>query len=364
MPSTIFLLFRAPSSEVLRAPPPAEWASQIRAAVQRLLDAPVAHGSSQTSSSSSDGASSRLVVLFALDASAERLKYNLAFSHLDAFLQWAYGQAWSVAVERDALLFNVDVLLVPGASKEVIGRVLERERGSSTQDQDGTEANGDLLLLAEQEVLDAFAPPSWKTESIPPTPKTAGSFMSIQVCLPQYPVVALGGTFDHLHAGHKILLSAASALTTRKLIIGITSDEMLRSKAEAGLLESIERRKERVERFVRAFSAAWREAEGQGAVEIDAVTLRDVAGPAGTETDLQALVLTQETLSGGAFIADVREKNGLGALDQHVISVLGAKGETGLGGQGGETDAKQLAAAKVGSTAIRKWLAAKEGPKA
>lgn len=37
-----------------------------------------------------------------------------------------------------------------------------------------------------------------------------------------YPVTALGGTFDHLHAGHKILLSMAAWITGEKLIVGMT----------------------------------------------------------------------------------------------------------------------------------------------
>ena len=39
---------------------------------------------------------------------------------------------------------------------------------------------------------------------------------------PFYPVTIIGGTFDHLHAGHKILLSMAAYITSQKLIIGIT----------------------------------------------------------------------------------------------------------------------------------------------
>lgn len=37
-----------------------------------------------------------------------------------------------------------------------------------------------------------------------------------------YPVVALGGTFDHLHAGHKILLSMAAWIASTKVIVGVT----------------------------------------------------------------------------------------------------------------------------------------------
>ena len=39
---------------------------------------------------------------------------------------------------------------------------------------------------------------------------------------PTYPVVAMGGTFDHLHSGHKILLSMAAWIARDTLIVGVT----------------------------------------------------------------------------------------------------------------------------------------------
>lgn len=44
-----------------------------------------------------------------------------------------------------------------------------------------------------------------------------------------FPVVALGGTFDHLHAGHKILLSMAAWITEEKIIVGVTGEAYLSS---------------------------------------------------------------------------------------------------------------------------------------
>lgn len=40
-------------------------------------------------------------------------------------------------------------------------------------------------------------------------------------------VAALGGTFDHLHAGHKILLTLSAWITTERLIVGITGELIL-----------------------------------------------------------------------------------------------------------------------------------------
>ena len=44
-----------------------------------------------------------------------------------------------------------------------------------------------------------------------------------------FEVTALGGTFDHLHAGHKILLTMAAWITTRRLIVGITGQSFSQS---------------------------------------------------------------------------------------------------------------------------------------
>ena len=43
----------------------------------------------------------------------------------------------------------------------------------------------------------------------------------------EFPVVALGGTFDHLHSGHKILLGMAAWIASRKIIVGITGNHTL-----------------------------------------------------------------------------------------------------------------------------------------
>jgi bifunctional ADP-heptose synthase (sugar kinase/adenylyltransferase) len=40
----------------------------------------------------------------------------------------------------------------------------------------------------------------------------------------KHQVAALGGTFDHLHGGHKILLTMAACITAKRLIVGLTSE--------------------------------------------------------------------------------------------------------------------------------------------
>lgn len=45
-----------------------------------------------------------------------------------------------------------------------------------------------------------------------------------------FKTVCLGGTFDRIHNGHKVLLSEAALRATEKLIVGVTDHPMLKSK--------------------------------------------------------------------------------------------------------------------------------------
>lgn len=99
------------------------------------------------------------------------------------------------------------------------------------------------------------------------------------------------GSFDHLHPGHKILLSTALFLASRKIIVGVSSSALLTKKAFAPELEPLAVRLSRTERFCRRFRP--------GLQEYDVVPIDDVYGPTATEADIQALVLSRETVAGG-----------------------------------------------------------------
>lgn len=45
--------------------------------------------------------------------------------------------------------------------------------------------------------------------------------------------IALGGTFDHLHNGHKLLLSQAMLCSNSRILCGVTTDALLKKKAYA-----------------------------------------------------------------------------------------------------------------------------------
>lgn len=46
----------------------------------------------------------------------------------------------------------------------------------------------------------------------------------------KYNSVVLGGTFDRLHVGHKILLSSACMRAKKRLVVGVTDVNMITSE--------------------------------------------------------------------------------------------------------------------------------------
>ncbi len=113
--------------------------------------------------------------------------------------------------------------------------------------------------------------------------------------------VAVGGTFDPLHDGHKALLAKASELSRGgELLVGITSDEMVRNKSH-DVMDYDLRCKE-----VRDFILS------QG---IDPVIVRldDPLGPA-IHRDFDCIVVSPETHPVASKINRIRRKKGLRPL--------------------------------------------------
>jgi len=66
--------------------------------------------------------------------------------------------------------------------------------------------------------------------------------ISVRSSLFKYEVACIGGTFDHMHLGHRLLLTQACLVTKTTLHVGITSDALLTKKAYAQHIEAYELR--------------------------------------------------------------------------------------------------------------------------
>ena len=191
--------------------------------------------------------------------------------------------------------------------------------------------------------------------------------------------VAVGGTFDHLHAGHKLLLTMTalvldpSSIPGACLTVGITGDELLKNKRFKEELEDFHDRQLAVQEFLLGILAlvspshVWKstllskETSSPGrevhnmlksGLTIKYVEIFDPCGPTITDETITALVLSAETRDGGQVVNEKRREKGWMALEVFEVDVLDA-GETNGDSREHANDKFQ---GKISSTDIRRRI--------
>jgi pantetheine-phosphate adenylyltransferase len=142
-----------------------------------------------------------------------------------------------------------------------------------------------------------------------------------------FDLVGLGGTFDHLHEGHKLLLKTALTVS-EKIVIGLATEDLLKNKKYSHKLEDYETRKNNIEQFITSFADLER---------VKIIELNEPYGPPIKEEKYQGLVVSQETYSTALKINEKRKEKGFPPLIIVVIPII-----------------KNEKNEKISSTAIRK----------
>ena len=122
--------------------------------------------------------------------------------------------------------------------------------------------------------------------------------------------VALGGTFDPVHDGHRKLFERAFELGD--VTVGLTSDELAPKTRH-------------VERYVRPYDRRKRDLEAELAPRAEKYdrkyAIRELTEPTGiaVEPEFDALIVSPETRDGGKRINEIRAENGHEPLEVVVV---------------------------------------------
>lgn len=141
--------------------------------------------------------------------------------------------------------------------------------------------------------------------------------------------LGMGGSFDHLHEGHKYLIKIALSLS-RKVIIGLTTQSLLKNKKFPSKIETYKTREENLKGFIKTFADISR---------VEIIPLEDPYGPPIHEPDYESIIVSQETYKTALKINEIRENKGFNPLIIIVIPII-----------------KDYKNQKISSTAIREEL--------
>jgi pantetheine-phosphate adenylyltransferase len=131
----------------------------------------------------------------------------------------------------------------------------------------------------------------------------------------KFKTVAVGGTFDELHRGHKALLSKSFDIG-EKVIIGLSSDEFASKMRKPHITATYAERFKELQAFL----------DGSGlATRAEIVPLNDPYGLTTSSRSLEALVVSEETESTAFKINEVRAKASLLPLKIVTISMVPAE---------------------------------------
>mmetsp|Transcript_1767 Transcript_1767/g.5472 ORF Transcript_1767/g.5472 Transcript_1767/m.5472 type:complete len:363 (-) Transcript_1767:725-1813(-) len=143
-----------------------------------------------------------------------------------------------------------------------------------------------------------------------------------------------GGTFDHLHAGHKVMLALVAATSCDKATVGITGPSMLTRKTHVAYMQSYEVRESNTQKFLNLINPS---------LDYRLVQLEEPFGPTISEAAIELMVCSTEpsVQKGVALINEKRIEKGMKPLE--VVSIRLLRPASGFGVHDG----------KLSSTALR-----------
>ena len=134
----------------------------------------------------------------------------------------------------------------------------------------------------------------------------------------KYREVAVGGTFDQLHRGHKALLAMAFKVG-EKVVIGLSSDEFVTKMGKPHITANYFERKKDLTSYLTEIGLVDR---------AEIVPLKDPYGLTIKGKGLEALVVSKETARTASSINEARQKAGIPPLEIVAVDMIQAENNT------------------------------------
>jgi len=128
-------------------------------------------------------------------------------------------------------------------------------------------------------------------------------------------IVAIGGTFEILHKGHRKLLSKAFQLGDR-ILIGLTSDEFVTKKQKKHIVSNYNERHENLITFLSNVGMSNR---------VEIIPLEDPYGPTIDDAQIDSIVTSRETMKTALAINKIRTQRKFEPLQIYVVNFMLAK---------------------------------------
>ncbi len=129
--------------------------------------------------------------------------------------------------------------------------------------------------------------------------------------------LAVAGTFDHFHKGHRYLLDLALE-KAEKVSIGVTNGEMTKGKQLSSTIEPLSIRMQNVRSFVDQRNALKR---------VEFFVLEDIYGIARDDRTLEAVLVTQATEANAQKVNEVRKQSEIPELEIITADLLEGEDE-------------------------------------
>jgi len=124
--------------------------------------------------------------------------------------------------------------------------------------------------------------------------------------------VAVGGTFDELHKGHRFLLTAAFEIGDY-VLVGLCSDKFVEKLGKPHVTASYKERQRELKKFLSRLGVSKR---------AEIIQLNDPFGPTVTDRCIEGLVVSQETEPVASKINEKRATAGLPLLKIFAVDLV------------------------------------------